>query len=125
MATVRDDVRINRSATLMLLALLVGGFGIYAALNGIALLAGGGTPFLAVTMLAQGILGLVAAYGVARAQSWAPAVVLLLALLVAATALVEAFVLGILPWLYALFIAIAALVLALIITAMVGRTGGA
>jgi hypothetical protein len=125
MATVHDEVRVNRSATLLLLALLVGGFGIYAALNGIALLAGGGTPLLAVTLLAQGILGLTAAVGIARAESWASAVVLVLALLVAATALVEAFVLGILPWLYALFIAIAAIVLALVISAVLGQRAAA
>lgn len=123
MATARDEVRVNRSATLLLLALLVGGFGIYAALNGIALLAGGGTPLLAVTLLVQGLLALAATAGIARAESWAASVVLVLALLVGATALVEAFVLGILPWLYALFIAIAAIALALVIGALLGQRG--
>ena len=122
MATVRDDLRVNRSAVLLLLALLVAGFGIWASLNGIALLFGGGTPLLTVIFLAEGILGLVAAYGIARAQPWAASVVLLLAVIVAAAALVQAFVLGILPWLYALFIAIAAIVLALIVAAALGRT---
>ena len=113
----------NRSTTLLLLALLVAGFGVYSGLNGIALLFGGGPPLLMLTFLAQGVLGLTAAYGIARAESWAPAVVLVLAALVAATALVEALVFGILPWLYALFIAILAIVLALIIGA-VARGGG-
>lgn len=122
MATVRDDLRVNRSAVLMLLALLVGCFGIYAALNGIALLFGGGTPLLTVAFLAEGILGLVAAYGIARAEPWASPVVLLLAVIIGAVALVNAFVLGILPWLYALFIAIAAIVMALIIAAALGRS---
>ena len=109
----------NRPTTLLLLALLVAGFGLYVGLNGIALLLGGGTPLLMLTFLAQGVLGLTAAYGIARAESWAPAVVLVLAALVAATAFVEAFALGILPWLYALFVAILAVVLALIIGAAV------
>lgn len=123
MATARDEIRVNRSATLLLLALLVGGFGIYAALNGIALLAGGGTPLLAVVLLLQGLLALTATAGMARAEPWAAAVVLALALLVAATALVEAFVLGILPWLHAVFIAIAAIALALVIGAVLGQRG--
>ena len=104
----------DRSATLLLLALVIAAFGIYEGLNGVALLMSGGTSF-ALSFLLQGVLGLTAAYGVARAQPWAPAVLLVLALVVAAVALFEGLVLGILPWLYALLIAILAIVLALVI----------
>jgi hypothetical protein len=48
---------------------------------------------------------------------------LLLGITVAATALVEAFVLGIIAWLYALLIAVAAMLIALLLGAYINRTG--
>ena len=51
-----------------------------------------------------------------------PTALLILTVPLIALALVQAFVLGILPWLYALFISIAAIVVALVIAAALGRT---
>ena len=64
----------------------------------------------------------VLAAGVWRHQRWAAAALLLLGAVIAATALVEAFV-GIVGWLYALLIAIAAIVIAILLGAYVNRSG--
>lgn len=58
-----------------------------------------------------------------RQRPWAPTVRLLLGASIAATALVEAFVLGLLPWPCALLIAIAAIGIALLLGAYVSRSG--
>ena len=105
----------DRSIGLLLIALLLAGFGLYTGLNGIALLVGFTSPLLMLTFLAQGVLAIAAAFGVARAQPWAAGVLLVLAIVVALTVLIEAFVLGILPWLYAILISVIAIVLALAI----------
>jgi hypothetical protein len=59
----------------------------------------------------------------ARVERWAAAALLLLGAVIAATALGEAFVLGSIGWLYALLIAIAAIVIALLLGAYVNRSG--
>ena len=105
----------DRSIALLLIAILLAGFGLYTGLNGVALLVGATSPLLMLTFLAQGVLAIAAAFGVARAQPWAAGLLLVLAIVVALTALIEAFVLGILPWLYAILIAVIAIVLALAI----------
>ena len=66
----------DRSIGLLLIALLLAGFGLYTGLNGIALLVGFTSPLLMLTFLAQGVLAIAAAYGVARAQPWAAGVLL-------------------------------------------------
>ena len=59
-----------------------------------------------------------------RDQRWAAAVVVLLGVCVAATWLVEAFVLGIVAYLHALLVAVLAIVAALLIAAYVNRRDG-
>lgn len=107
---------------LVLIAVLLAGYGLYHGLTGLAMLGGPGTPVLMLAFLLQGILALVAAFGVWRGLSWAPSVLLLLGVVIAATALVEAFVLGIIGWLWALLIAVVAIVVALLIGAYVRRS---
>ena len=70
----------------------------------------------------QAVLAILAAVGVWRRQGWAAAALLALGTVIAATALAGAFVLGIIAWLYALVIAIAAVVIALLLGAYVGAT---
>jgi hypothetical protein len=70
----------------------------------------------------QAVFAILAAVGVWRAQRWAAAALLLLGAIIAATALIEAFVFGIIAWLYALLIAIAAIVIALLLGAYVNRS---
>jgi hypothetical protein len=102
----------DRSIGLLLIALLLAGFGLYTGLNGIALLVGFTSPLLMLTFLAQGVLAIAAAMA-SRARSPGPPDAVGLAIVVALTALIEAFVLGILPWLYAILISVIAIVLAL------------
>ena len=71
----------------------------------------------------QAVLAILAAVGVWREQRWAAASLLLLGATIAVTALVEAFVLGIIGWLYALLIAVAAIAIALLLSAYVNRSG--
>lgn len=111
-------------AMLPLIAVLLAAFGLWTGLNGAVLLVSGGTPLLMLLFIAQGVLALVAAYGVARAAAWAPPLLLLLGALVAATLLIEAFVLGILPWLYAVVIGAVAIVLAIVVGGLVRGAGG-
>ena len=69
------------------------------------------------------MLAILAAVGVWRQRRWAGAMLLLLGASIAATALVDAFVLGIVAWLYALLIAIAAIAIAFLLAAYVNRSG--
>ena len=106
----------------MLIAVLLAAFGLWTGLNGAVLLMSGGTPLLMLLFIAQGVVALVAAYGAARAAGWAPGLLLVLGGLVAVTVLIEAFVLGILPWLYAVLIAVIAIVLAVVVGRVVAPT---
>lgn len=108
----------TRSGVLVLIAVVLAVFGLWRALNGVLLLGAGGAPLLLLLFVAQGVLALVSAWGVARALAWAPAILLLLAAVIVASLLFEAFVLGIRPWLYALFLGALAVVGALGIIAL-------
>ena len=68
---------------------------------------------------------LAAAVGVWCGQRWAASVVVLLGVSLAATWLIEGFVLGIVAYLHALLVAVLAIVVALIIAAYVHRQHGA
>jgi len=96
---------------------------VYHALYAIAMLPGPASLLLLLAFALQAVLAIVSAVGVWRQQRWAAAALLLLGVVIAATALVEAFVLGILAWLYALLIAVAAIVIALLLGAFVNRSG--
>ena len=106
-----------------MIAIALVAYGSYHALNAIAMLPAPASPLLWVAFALQAVLAILAAIGVWRHQRWAAAALLLLGAVVAATALVEAFVLGIIAWLYALLIAIAAIVIAILLGAYVNRSG--
>jgi hypothetical protein len=95
---------------------------VYHALYAIAMLPGLASPLLFFAFALQAVLAILAAIGVWRQQRWAAAALLLLGASIAATALVQALVLGIIGWLYALLIAIAAIVIALLLAAYVNRS---
>ena len=82
-----------------LLAALTGGVGLY----GVA----------AHATLA--LLALLSGVGLWVRTAWAPAVILALGFVFAATRLIDAFVLGVRPWLFALIAAVAAVVAALLL----------
>ena len=117
------DAAMERHTGLLLIALALVVYGVYHALYAVAMLPGPTSLLLFLGFALQAVLAILAALGVWRRQPWAAAVLLLLGVSIAATALVEAFVLGIIGWLYALLIAIGAVVIALLLGAYVTRSG--
>lgn len=113
----------ERSLALLLIALVLGAYGVYHALYAIAMLPAPVSALLFLGFALQAVLAIVASVGVWRRQRWAAAALLLLGASIAATALVEAFVLGIIGWLHALLIAIGAIALAFLSGAYVERSG--
>jgi hypothetical protein len=114
---------VERHTVLLLIALALVAYGVYHALYAIVMLPEPGSLLLFLGFALQAVLAILAAVGVWRRQRWAAAALLLLGASIAATALVEAFVLGIIGWLYALLIAIAAIVVTLLLGAYVDRSG--
>jgi hypothetical protein len=114
---------VERHTALLLLAIALAAYGVYHALYAIAMLPGLASHLLFFAFALQAVLAILAAIGVWRQQRWAAAALLLLGASIAATALVEALVLGIIGWLYALLIAIAAIVIAILLAAYVNRSG--
>ena len=87
------------------------------------MLVGPSVPLLLVGFLLQAVFGILAGIGVWRGARSAPLVVVLLGASIAATALLEGFVFGIIPYLPALLEAVAAIVVALLIGMYVRRLG--
>jgi hypothetical protein len=114
----------DRPTALLLIAVALAGYGLYVASYVPAMLVGQPVPLLLIGFVLQAVCALAAALGVWRGQSWAAGVVVLLGACVAATWLVEGFVLGIVAYLYALLVAVLAIVVALIIAAYVNRRHG-
>ena len=113
----------ERHTGLLLIAIALAAYGSYHALYAIAMLPAPASPLLWVAFALQAVLAILAAVGVWRHQRWAAAALLLLGAAISATALVEAFVLGSIGWLYALLIAIAAILIAVLLGAYVNRSG--
>ena len=113
----------ERRTALLLIAIALGGYGVYHAIYAIAMLPVPASLLLLLGFSLQAALAIAAAVGVWRERSWAATALLLLGASIAVTALVEAFVLGIIAWLYALLIAIAAIAIALLLAAYVSRSG--
>src|SRR5260221_13903651 len=100
----------------------MGAYGVWQALRAIAMLPGLTSPLLFLAFALQAVLAILAAVGIWRQRRWAGAALLLLGASIAATAFVEAFVLGIIAWLYALLLSVAAIVIALLLGAYVNRS---
>ena len=113
----------ERRTALLLIAMALAAYGVYHALYAVAMLAAPGSLLMLLAFALQAVLAILAAVGVWREQRWAAAALLLLGASVAATALIEAFVFGLIGWLWALLIAIAAVVIALLLGAYVNRSG--
>jgi hypothetical protein len=111
----------DRSTALLLIAVGLAGYGVYIAGYVPAMLLGQPVPLLLIGFVLQAVCALAAAFGVWRGQPWAAGVVVLLGVGIAATWLVEGFVLGIVAYLHALLVAVLAIVVALIIAAYVNR----
>ncbi len=105
----------NRSTTLLLIAVALAGYGVYAASCVLPMLVGPPMPALLVAFVLQAVCALAAAFGVWRGQRWAAGVVVLLGVCIAVTWLFEGFILGIVAYVRALLVAVIALILALAI----------
>jgi hypothetical protein len=111
----------NRPTTLLLIAVALAGYGVYAASFVPALLVGPTVPALLIGFVLQAACAFAAAFGVWRDQRWAAWAVVLLGVCIAGTWLFEGFILGIVAYLYALLVAAIALLTTLVIAAYVSR----
>ena len=113
----------ERSTALLMLAIALAAYGVYHALYAIAMLPVPASLLLLIGFALKAAFAILAAIGVWRDRPWAATALLLLGASIAVTALIEAFVLGMIGWLVALLIAIAAIVIALLLGAYVSRSG--
>ena len=111
----------HRSTALLVIAVALAGYGVYAASYLPALLVGSQVPALLIGFLLQTVCALAAALGVWRGQRWAAVAMVVLGVCIAGTWLFAGFVLGIVAYLHALLIAAIALVVTLILAAYVNR----
>jgi hypothetical protein len=111
----------DRSTALLLIAVALAAYGVYIAGYVPAMLVGQPVPLLLIGFVLQVVCALAAAVGVWRGQPWAATMVLLLGVSIAATSLIEGFVLGIVAYLHALLVAVLSIVVGLVIAAYVNR----
>jgi hypothetical protein len=111
----------DRSMARLLIAVILAGYGLYVAAFVPGMLIGPPVPLLLVGFVLQTVFGIAAAVAVWRGLSWAAAATILLGISIAVTSLVEAFVLGIVAWLYALLVAVLAVVFTMILAAYIDR----
>ncbi len=111
----------DRSTALLLIAVALAGYGVYIAAYVPAMLLGQPMPLLLIGFVLQAACALAAAVCVWHRQPWAAGMVVLLGVSIAATWLVEAFVLGIVAYLHAILVAVLAIVVAWIVAAYVNR----
>jgi hypothetical protein len=114
----------DRATALSLIAVVLAGYGVYTAAYVPAMLLSQSVPLLLIGFVLQAVFALAAAVGVWRGQPWAAGVVVLLGVSIAATWLIEGFILGIVPYLRALLIAVFAIVVASIVAAYLNRQHG-
>ena len=109
---------------MLLIAVALVGYGLYRALFIPAMLVGPQVPLLLLGFLLQVMFGIVAGVGVWRGARWAAVAVVLLGASIAATALIEGFILGIVANLSALLEALVALVVTFLLGAYVNAELG-
>jgi hypothetical protein len=109
----------NRSTTLLLIAVGLIIYGVYAASYVPGMLVGARVPVLLIGFVLQAVCALAAGVGVWRGKRWAAGPVLLLGASIAGTWLFEGFILGIVAHLRALLIAVIAPFVTFIIAAYV------
>jgi hypothetical protein len=111
----------NRSTTLLVIAVALAAYGLYSASYVPRMLVGTLAPILLAGFVLQAVFAFAAAFGVWRDRRWAAGVLVLLGISIAATWLVEAFVFGIVAYLPALVVAVIALVVTVGIATYVHR----
>jgi hypothetical protein len=117
----------DRRTILLLIALLLAGYGLYKAAYLPALLVDPFSPLVLVCFVLQVALAIAAAVGVWRDAGWSGRAVVLLGVVIAATWLIDGFVLGIVAYLEALLRAVIALLATIAIAVFLerGRTHAA
>lgn len=113
----------DRTLALRLIAVVLVAYGIYSASHVLAMLPGPTSALLLAGFILQAACALAAAVGVWRGARWAGNLVVLLGIVVAATWLVEAFVIGIVAYLHALLVAVFAIVTTVLIARYLDRRG--
>jgi len=111
----------DRSTSSLLIAVALAGYGAFIASYVPAMLLGHSVPLLLICFVLQAVCALAAAVGVWRGEKWAAGAVVLLGVSVAATWLIEGFVLGLVAYLHALLVAVLAIVVASIVAAHLNR----
>lgn len=110
----------ERRTVLLLLAIALAGYGAHRALTAIAMLPAPASLLMLLAFALEAVLAILAAVGVWRERDWAAAAVLGLGASIALTALIEV-MLGVLGWLIALLIVIAAITAAVLLGAWLRR----
>jgi hypothetical protein len=111
----------DRRTVLLLIALLLAGYGLYKAAYLPALLVDPISPLVLICFVLQVALAIAAAAGVWRDARWSAGVVVLLGVVIALTWLIDGFVLGIVAYLEALLRAVIALLVTIAIAVYVQR----
>jgi len=111
----------KRSTPVLLIAVALAVYGVYAASFVPAMLVGPAVPALLVAFVLQAVCALAAAFGVWRGRPWATGALVLLGLSIAGTWLFEAFILGIVAYVHAMLVAVIALVITLVIAVYVSH----
>ena len=111
----------DRSGASLVIAVALAAYGVYIAGYVPAMLIGQPVPLLLLGFVLQAVCALAAAFGVWRGLPWSAVAVVLLGASVAATWLVEAFVLGVVAYLHALLVALLAIVVTLVVAAYLNR----
>lgn len=112
----------TRAGALRLIAIALAAYGVYTALYLPGMLVGPPTPLLLIGFIAQAVCALAAAVGVWSGRSWAAVIVVLLGISITATQLFEV-LLGIVPYLRAVLIAVLAIVGSVVLAGYVRRAG--
>jgi hypothetical protein len=111
----------NRTTTLLVIAMALAVYGLYAGSFVPGMLVGPPVPALLFAFVLQAACALAAAIGVWRGDRWAAGAAVLLGISIAATWLFEGFVLGIVAYLKAVLIAAIAAAVTLGIATYVSR----
>jgi hypothetical protein len=112
---------VDRTTLLRVIAIGFLFYGVYNLLLLPAMLVAPTAPVLLLGTVAKTVLAAIAAFGVWTGRSWAPTVIVLTGVVIAALWLTYGFVLGLVAYLYAIVIAGLALLLMIVAAAYVQR----
>jgi hypothetical protein len=113
----------RRTPVHAVIAAILAVYGLYIASYIPPLIDGGDVPapLLFAGFLLQACAAFLAAVAVWNAAAWAPGAVVMLGIAIAATEIMQAFVLGVIPFDHALLVAVVALVLTVFVAAYIRR----